>query len=59
VASLDAGLSRVDKAQCSVSRCMVVPGPELGGWEEVEPCGIEEDAFRDDLLQELSTALKE
>jgi len=38
---------------------VVVPGSKLTGGKELEACGIQENPFRDNLLQEFTTALEE
>ena len=58
-ATFNAGLDCMDHAQDSVRCHMVVAGPKLAGGKELEARGIEEDALRDNLLQEFTTALKE
>jgi len=57
--TLDAHLDRMGHAQDSIGGSMVVAGPKLVRGEEVEPRGVQQDAFRHDTLKELATALQE
>jgi len=38
---------------------VVIAGSKLTGGEELETCGVQEDALRDDPFQEFTTALEE
>ena len=57
VTAFDTSLDCVDHAQDHVTCCMIIAGPKLSEGEQLEACSIEQDAFRDDSLQEFTTAL--
>jgi len=57
--AFDTRLDRMDHAKDGVRCHVVVTGSKLAGGEEMEMCGIEEDSFQDNPLQEFTTALKE
>ena len=58
LSAFDACLDCMDHAKDGVRCCVVVMGSKLVGGEEMETCSIE-DLFRDNPLQEFTTALKE